>query len=170
MSRTTIHFGSGKEQDIETGRFDRFITELKSRGIRLMLDTNEERRLLIPLNSHTIEYVIEERDEIVEVPDEDAKEDGLTVEEELEAIKAEAIAAKKEVDSKKDIEEKREDAMNEIMAKSNCQHVEVEIFRHDTTKGSRYFPVCTFCGKRERYVKADSLTDEQKENAELWKD
>lgn len=166
---TFIHFISGKTQEIETGRFDKFVVELKQRGIRLMVDANDERRVIIPLNSNTIEFVEERIDkpEVVEEPEVTEEIDEVA---ELEKIKAEAEAAQAEVESKKDIEEQREDAMKELMAKSNCAHVETTLFRHDTAKGSRYFPVCSFCGKRERYVKADSLTDEERENAQLWKD
>jgi hypothetical protein len=32
----------------------------------------------------------------------------------------------------------------------------------------RYFPVCVKCGMRERYVKAESLTDDEKLNAKVW--
>jgi hypothetical protein len=166
---TLIHFTSGKTQEIETGRFDKFVVELKQRGIRLMIDANDERRVIIPLNSNTIEFV-EERIEKAEVVEEPEVEEELDEIAELKQIKKEAKAAQDEVESKKDIEEKREEAMQELMAKSSCTHTDTTLFRHDTAKGSRYFPVCTFCGKRERYVKADSLTDDQRENAQLWKD
>ena len=76
----------------------------------------------------------------------------------------------KEVTEKEDPEEKNKRIMDEMMAKSNCTHTNTAIYRQDTAKGSRYFPVCTFCGKRERYVKADSLTDDQKANSTLWVD
>jgi len=165
---TTIHFSSGKTQEVSTGRLDKFIMELKSRGIKLMLDRNEERVLLIPLNSNTIEFVIDTIEAPKEKPEPVAPV--MTETQELKAILQDAEKAKAEVESKKDIEEKRDDAMAELMAKSACTHENTRIFRHDTTKGSRYFPVCTFCGKRERYVKADSLSEETRENATLWED
>lgn len=168
---TTIHFSSGKTQEVSTGRLDKFIMELKARGIKLMLDKNEKRNLLIPLNSNTIEFVID----TIEAPVEEPTPVAPIVTEaqevqQLQEILTEAKKAKAEVESKKDVEEKRDDAMAELMAKSACTHENTRIFRHDTTKGSRYFPVCTFCGKRERYVKADSLSEETRENATLWED
>lgn len=164
----TIHFTSGKTQEIDTDRFEKFIPELKSRGIRLMLDTNDERSLLIPLNSNTIEF-IEKKFEKVEKP-EPVEEKPVSDIEALENMKKEIEESKKEVESKKDLEERQKEAMDELMAKSNCTHTNQSIRVQQTSNGPRYFPACDFCGKRERFVKADSLTDEQKENAILWED
>jgi hypothetical protein len=165
---TTIHFSSGKEQSISAGKLDKFIMELKGRGIKLMIDRTPERTLIIPLNSSTLEFIedwndeVEESDEVVP----------CTPEEELMSIKADLEDSIKEVEDKKDTEEKQKDKMKELMDKSNCTHPESSrvYYRQDTSKGSRYFPVCGFCGKRERYVKADSLSDEVKESASLWED
>lgn len=70
------------------------------------------------------------------------------------------------------IEQDRADAMKELMAKSSCKHENQSMFYQNisTKKGdsARYFPVCEFCGQRFRFVKADDLTDEQKESAQLW--
>jgi len=44
--------------------------------------------------------------------------------------------------------------MADMTAKSNCKHEpeKMELYIQHTAKGIRYFPVCSFCGRRERYV------------------
>ena len=164
----TIHFSSGKVREIGIQEFMDLPPKLQQRGIRTMVDRTPERTLLIPLNSNTMEF-IEEIHEVIEVEE---VEEAPVTEVTLEDLKEELEVAKEEVDSKKDIEEKRKEQMDDMMAKSNCQHEDSKmvIYRHDTKKGSRFFPVCSFCGKRERYVKAESLSDEVKAAAAIWED
>ena len=71
-----------------------------------------------------------------------------------------------------ELEKKRAEFLEEMKAKSSCQHdVQVIHYQNVSTKSGeskRYFPVCDFCGQRLRYVKADSLTEDQKAEAVLW--
>lgn len=169
MGTATIHFSSGKTREIGSEEFSKLPIKLNARGIKTMLDRTEGRTLMIPLNSNTIEFI----EEIIEIP-EVTEEPVVEVDEvdELTAIKAELAKATEEVESKKDKEEIEKEKMDDMMAKSSCTHPEdgMVIYRHDTKKGSRYFPVCSFCGKRERYVKAESLPEEAKATAKIWED
>ena len=47
-----------------------------------------------------------------------------------------------------------EEQLTKMMEKSNCKHEpeKMELYIQHTAKGIRYFPLCSFCGKRERYV------------------
>ena len=73
-----------------------------------------------------------------------------------------------------EITKKREEFMKDLLAKSNCKHDETTLYvQHVKVKGKasqRYFPVCSFCGTRMRYVKAADLTDEEKYNAKDWEE
>jgi hypothetical protein len=165
-----IHFVSGKVQEVEGGtdRLDKFIVELKSRGMKLMRDVNEERVLIIPLTSNTIEYIehkIEPKPEVVEPVEEPVSEM-----DELEKLKAELAASKKEMDAKKDIEEKRKEAEELFQAKADCTHQNKSIWKKVTSSGTRYVPICDFCGKREKYVKAASLDEDVKASARVMED
>lgn len=161
-----IHFLSGKVMDITMHEYTKIMPKMKNGGIRFY-DTR--RGDLIPLNSTTIEMItkgdmpapLEEAVEVVEYVMPDSQETMKY------AAKAEVVEEKKESD-----EEKAQRQMNDIIAKSNCAHPKEksEMYKKDTAKGTRYFPVCTFCGKRERYVKADSLSAEEKLNATVWSD
>jgi hypothetical protein len=60
----------------------------------------------------------------------------------------------------------------EMMAKSNCKHEpeKLELYIQHTAKGIRYFPVCSFCGKRERYVSESKIVEGKYEGTpnEKW--
>jgi len=173
-----IHFASGKSREIDETEFSKLPIKLQQRGIRIMIAN--EGRLMIPLNSNTIEFIEESEDEIGNVKEIiegsgeieeviEPEETAVTVDE-LKGMVEELKQVQIEVDAKKDIEQKQHEAMEEILAKSSCTHDNLDIYKQATSKGERYFPVCSFCGKRERYIKADSLSDEQKETAKIWKD
>lgn len=57
--------------------------------------------------------------------------------------------------------DKAETAMEALLAKSNCKHGPelLNLYVQQTAKGVRYFPVCSFCGKRERYVSEKKIIE-----------
>lgn len=65
-----------------------------------------------------------------------------------------------------------EEIKAEMMAKSNCKHEpeKLELYIQHTAKGIRYFPVCSFCGKRERYVSESKIVEGKYEGTpnEKW--
>jgi len=165
----TIHFSSGKTREISVRNFENFPIQMQQRGIRLMKDVNEERSLLIPVNSNTMEFIeeIHKPVEKVEVVEEVVEEV-----DELVAMREELKAATSEVEAKEDKEEKQKRLETELYRRSNCTHKpeDQEIYTSEGKSGKRYFPVCKSCGLKQRYVKADSLSDEQKANAKIWVD
>jgi len=74
-----------------------------------------------------------------------------------------------------EIEARRAEALKDLMAKSSCKH-ENKVIHFIETKSSkgkvtrRYFPVCDFCGQRFKFVKADDVADDEKDNAVEWVD
>ena len=165
----TIHFSSGKTREIDSGKLDKFIMDLKGRGIKLMVQRSPDCTLIVPLNSNTMEFIEKKIEEVkpIEVLD------GPELEEELETMKAELVDSMEEMEKKKDPEEKQKDQLKEIFDKSNCTHVVADqvIYKQETAnKGTRYFPVCSKCGLKQRYVKAASLSEEEIENAMVWAD
>lgn len=70
------------------------------------------------------------------------------------------IAAEPKLDTAQEQpEEPKKDPLAEMIAKSNCKHEKekLELYLQHTAKGIRYFPVCSFCGKRERYVSESKI-------------
>ena len=150
-----IHFVSGKTLDITEKEFQAISPKLGMKGIKCH---KSEAGHLIPMNSTTmefIEHVIDELPAAVEV-------DG----EILEVVKEEPKEEPKDPD----------EIMNDMIAKSNCKHESQSLYLQKTAKGDRYFPVCDFCGKRERYVSEKKVLDgeyeewkyEDIENAKPW--
>jgi hypothetical protein len=96
-----------------------------------------------------IEYIPEEEPEVVEPVQTEVQ---MTPEESVELSD----------------EEVKQKQMEDLLAKSSCTHENYTLHVQQTKKGPRYFPVCEFCGKRERYVKNSSLTVEEKAEAVEW--
>lgn len=142
--------------------WDKLAPKLLMAGIRLF---KPEPDVLIPLNSQTIaliENIVEEVEEV----EEDKTE---------EVVKSEEIEAPKETEEpEKELsaQEKQDAAIALMKELSSCEHENYEYYYQVIGSGpkaqKRYFPVCTKCGIRQRYVKAAGLTDEEKENAKIW--
>jgi hypothetical protein len=58
-------------------------------------------------------------------------------------------------------EPEEKDPLAEMIEKSNCKHEpeKLVLYTQHTAKGVRYFPVCSFCGKRERYVSEKKIVE-----------
>jgi hypothetical protein len=156
-----IYFTSGKTLEITEYEFERIAPKLQMGGIRLYRTGQGN---LIPLNSTTMELIekestidafveaVEEAEKLVE----GAKDE--TVKETPEPTKAPEKEEKtvEEVEApKKETQQERQDKMlAELIEKSNCLHPrdKLEMKYQETKAGKRYFPVCTFCGYRHRYI------------------
>ena len=131
--------------------------------------------ILIPLNSAMI-AMVELEDEETFGEDVEIELETDEDEEEIPEHEDKMDAQQDKPSEKKSIEENKEELMAKMVAKSNCKHKNTEIYYQEVKTGPRtnqkiarrYFPVCTFCETRERYVKADSLTDEERANAKIW--
>ena len=138
-----IHFVSGKTLECNEKEMRDMPVALNSKGVKVKrLSTGA----LIPMNSTTIEFI-----EPVPEPEEE---------------EIEVTTAMDEVPPRLDkVEHKpkktQEEIMAEMMAKASCKHeaAKLELYIQHTAKGPRYFPVCTFCGKRERYVSEKKVND-----------
>jgi len=166
MVRITFTSGHEREFDYE---WNKVTPKLLQGGIRLWAPYPG---IVIPLNSSTIAMVEFEEDDVMDGD----FEIEIEMDEDEEETVDETVEEEDEPTPKKSIEEKKEEFLAETKAKANCKHENTEIYYQEVKTGSRtaqkiarrYFPVCTFCGLRERYVKADSLTDEQRANAKIW--
>ena len=138
-----IHFGSGKTLEITEEQFQKIGPKLRDGGVRVWALKDSH---IIPLNSHTMEYV-----EYV-VEDEEMKE-----RKEEDRFISEPILDQRSQESK--VPKTSEELLAEMTAKSNCKHEpeKLELYIQHTAKGIRYFPVCSFCGKRERYVSESKI-------------
>jgi len=143
-----IHFSSGKTLEITELEFNNMPVKLNGKGIKVQKTAGGH---LIPLNSMTmeyIEYVQEEEDQSEGEIAERTREDSQ-FEPELPEMKEQLEKPKAKTG---------EEIMAEMIAKSDCDHKgKLVLYRQHTAKGIRYFPRCTFSGKRERYVSESKI-------------
>jgi hypothetical protein len=154
-------FAHGAEHDFDYD-WNKLAPKMQLGGLRLF---KADRDTLIPLNSNTIAMIKNIPEEIEEVV-----EPEVVVEEEI-------VEEEPEVEEKPlSIQEKKDKILAEMKEKSECKHDNHDYYYQEIVSGpsgdrktqKRYFPVCSFCGVRERYVAAAKLSDDQKDNAKLW--
>jgi hypothetical protein len=169
-----IHFTSGKKLEITELERQQLAPKLQLGGVRLYRTKDQH---LIPLNSNTMEMIenIPEVEDIIEAdvdPTPKAMNPGTPDPVPTPPVKAE------DAKPESDIEAKKQSALESMIEKSNCKHEpeKLVMYMQSTAKGIRYFPVCSFCGKRERYVSEKKVRDNQIErwtgedidNAKMW--
>ena len=163
-----IHFTSGKTLEINEMEYRNISPVLNAKGIKTKrLSTGH----VIPMNSMTMEFIEHVPEEL---PGDNVMEDHDFVPDIKKAIENQMEEQKVKT---------ADDIMAEMTAKSNCKHEpeKMELYIQHTAKGIRYFPVCSFCGRRERYVAESKImkgeyvgtpnekwTDKDIANAKAW--
>jgi hypothetical protein len=156
-----FYFASGKTQ-LADGDWEKLVPKLLQTGIKVY---KADPNTLIPLTSNTIEMIKYEEPECQKEPETPKTEPVKTEEEVVPTPVIEEKEPKKMTD---------DEYMKKVADLSSCTHTHHDLYFQETLVGrakkpaKRYFPVCSTCGLRERYVKADSLSDEEKENAKVW--
>jgi septal ring factor EnvC (AmiA/AmiB activator) len=179
-----IFFTSGKSEQVEITKteFDKTIEKMKMGGVRFLVLPNG---VHVPLNSNTIEYVDPEEHRRVRLQ----RQDNPTVEQHIDSIKEEIKSTKEELATEMGVQDRERPAetqknevnsvtgaereaniLKEIIAKSDCAHEEdkLKLCKSVSKKGERYFWVCSFCTWRSKFIKAESLTQEQKDTAQTF--
>lgn len=140
---------SGDSFEITDNEFARLVTRARQSGLNLPLFQTDNGLFIVTTQIVAFEPVTW-REEVKPKPEEEEveKEEPST-------------------ESKDDIEKR---VMEELEAKSNCEHPEDKqiLTYSDTKTGRRYFYVCDFCGKRGRNVGKDKLDDTEMEKATPW--
>ena len=139
---TKIHYASGSIVELQEGESERFWGRASKAGFRYYQSLDNK---IIPFNHPTIEYI------------------------ELEPFVPKAVKKAKEAVTMK---QAQEDAMTEqdkqdklMLDRSNCTHRDSEgktlrkLYYMETTNGRKYFPVCDFCGHREKFIGVQKLEE-----------
>lgn len=169
-----IYFSSGKTLEITEEERSKIAPKLQNSGVKLYR-CGEHRQTLIPLNSNTMEM-------IEFVPEPEVEEEPVIVHKEtsmgISQVSDHIVEDKQDHQEapKESTEEKQKRMMDDLIAKSNCKHEDQSLYIQHTAKGIRYFPVCLFCGKRERFVSEKRILDgevdqwgpEDIKNAKVW--
>lgn len=134
---TKIHYSSGNSVELREGEGARFWNRARTAGFRYYQSLDN---IIIPFNHPTITHI------------------------ELEGIDRPTTPAPvpPPAPEHKELKEAQETNIQkqerEFMDRANCVHkngdgtTRYKLHYTDTVNGRKYFPVCTFCGHRERYV------------------
>jgi len=139
---TKIHYASGAVVELRDGEGVRFWNRARNAGFRYYQSLDG---IVIPFNHPTMTHIELEVDKPKETP-----------------VPREPIVDKPDKENMSEIKEKEltNQAKQErtFMEKANCTHKDGEgatlrkLHYSETVNGRKYFPVCEFCGHRERYV------------------
>lgn len=140
MSNTTrIHYASGHVVELRPGEGARFWNRGRNAGFRYYQTLDN---IVIPFNHPTITYI---------------ELEGVDRPTQPQPKPTEQVVAN--VPEIKEAEQTQRQTAEEIfMAKANCTHKDHngqtlrKLKYTDTVNGRKYFPVCEFCGHRERYI------------------
>lgn len=150
---TKICFASGREVILPDAEDGRFMKRAMNAGFRYYKCIDG---MIIPFNHNTIEFI--EPIEPTSVPEPEAPKKVEVVPEptpEEVQMKEEKEQGEADRETKKERLAKMEE---EFMARANCKHKNGDgttkyVIRYvGTVNGRKYFPVCSFCGHRGRYV------------------
>ena len=135
---TKIFYSSGNMVELRDGESERFWGRAAKAGFRYYRSLDD---IVIPFNHPTITHIIL-----------DLKPIEKPVKDPVEQIKASQPKIE-------DVQKKNaDDAKANFEAKAACRHkdsngVSLRRMKYtETVNGRKYFPVCSFCGHRERYV------------------
>jgi hypothetical protein len=170
-----IYFNNGDVIE-DKHEWDKVVLGMQKGGLRMWKPQSNMLVPLVPCNINYIELEEEEdvtREEPSEVEPSDEGDAGGDIEEDVSSKEVRSEDPKEELTE----QEKKDAFMAEMKRRSSCTHPDEDdaVWFQATSVGKdkkpakRYFHVCSSCGVRKgKYVKASSLTDEQKENAKLW--
>jgi outer membrane biosynthesis protein TonB len=147
-----IRFGSGHTVDISLKEFEDAPIMMANKGARVQ---RFQDGVMVPFLSPTIEC-IEPRYAEVEV---EVEESPVVVKKIAQPRPIELNMPKMDEAPEPPKKKTQQELLEEMTAKSNCKHEpnKLELYRQHTAKGIRYFPRCSFCGKRERYVSESKI-------------
>jgi len=148
-----IHFASGKQLEITEGEFRNISPKLSGKGIKVQRTMAGH---LLPCS--TMEMIEHIPEPVVEPSKTQEEEDANDMEwANVQPIPTTEAFGQVVVEKPK--KKTADELLAEMTAKSNCKHEpeKLELYIQHTAKGVRYFPVCSFCGKRERYVSESKI-------------
>jgi hypothetical protein len=148
-----VHFVDGRVLELSPRDTTNFMVRLREGGVRMVMtrDTVPMVALIIsncPVAQVTLDHAFTPQP--------------IITPEEKPPVKTEGT------EDKQSIVEKEQEILQQIMAKSSCLHEPEKLMymKVEGKKGTRYFPVCSFCGWRGKFVASDQLTDAVKQAAQ----
>lgn len=149
-----IHFVDGRTLELSPRDTSNFMTRLREGGVRMVMtrDTDPQVALIIshcPVAQVTLDTAFKPQLPVI-------------VEEKLPEKTPDASTEKSGY-------EKEQEILQQIIAKGKCVHEPEKLMymKLEGKKGTRYYPVCSFCGWRGKFVKEETITAEQRAAAQV---
>lgn len=173
-----LYFVNGQSIEITDEEMLNMVKRMRHMGVKTHRTKYCDPNMLIFFNSSTcthMELAEEEFEQVIPQRKPVKREAVEPVVE--EKVEEEPVEEKKETQQERndrilaEMKEKSDCAGNKHEGKEQIIHYQDVMIKKKGAKplqSRRYFPVCSFCGLRQKYVKADSLTEDQKENARPW--
>jgi hypothetical protein len=153
----TVYFTDGTVTELSRRDTDNFVVRMREGGVRMVHTRDTDPMQVLVISACPVSRVILDYKHTPQPPN--PVVDNAPVKQEDSAP----------VESG---QEKAERALAELKARSDCQHEPSKIlyYKKESSKGTHYFPMCSFCGWRGKFVAADSLLDEVKEAALVYQE
>ena len=140
-----VYFVDGKELELSKRDTDNFLSRMREGGVRMVMTRDTDPAMFLVISHCPIARLVMDEKHTplpLNIPVEKAPE--TTPDEPVREGGA----------------EKEQRILADIIEKSNCQHPEEKLiyYKLEGKKGTRYFPVCSFCGWRGKFVAADSIS------------
>jgi len=157
----TIYFVDGRKVNLSVKDTRNFMTRLREGGVRFTLTRDHEPQLALIISNCPVAFV--ELDASLQT--------GMGYSEEVVEV-TETAPVRQEDATKETSQEREKRVLAELLEKSNCAHEPEKIIYFKVTgkTGTRYFPKCSFCGWRGKFVAAESLSEEVREAAQLYQE
>lgn len=149
-----VHFGSGAQVTVTPEEYRKLFSRITDAAIRVW---DNRRGTLIMLSPSAIDFIV--------YNEEDARREVVLNPEVRE------IPNIKTPDKGPSLQERERAVLDSIQSKADCTHENTmvlyyqEVSKKDHSTWRRYFKQCSFCGFKSKFISADDLTDEEKNNA-----
>lgn len=152
-----IHFGSGATIEISESDCKKLIHRLKDAATRLW---DDRKGIIVVLSPSVIDYIVYTDKSMPRQFITDVKE----------------VPNTKTPDKGPSLQEREADAMAEMIAKSECEHIGTfkvyyqEVSKKDGSTWKRYFKQCSFCKFKSKFIGEADLTEEEKTEATIYQE
>jgi hypothetical protein len=152
-----VYFTDGTVTELSRRDTDNFILRMREGGVRMVHTRDTDPMQVLVISSCPVSHVIMDYKHTPQPPN---------------PVVDNAPVRQEDSSPAESGQERADKALAELTARSNCRHETEQIMycKSESTKGTRYFPVCSFCGWKGKFVPADSLSEEVKMSAVVYQE
>jgi hypothetical protein len=152
-----VYFTDGTVTELSRRDTDNFVLRMREGGVRMVHTRDTDPQQVLVISSCPVSHVILDYKHTPQLPN---------------PVVDNAPVKQEDSGPAESGQERAERALVEMKARSDCQHEADKLiyYKIEGSKGTRYFPICSFCGWRGKFVAADTLSEEIKEAALIYQE